>query len=137
MNWKENLNELLSNRKVGTSNRIEIFLKVQNEIILPTFKEIDKLLSEHQLICSIDYSNCSLKLYGFTMSTALEDDNIKVTFSYLNPIEPEELGEYKESKFLSIPLLEVTNEVVGELFYNEFKKLFLLVNKKKQIPHKS
>ena len=77
MNWKTELEKMLAHRK--RMNNAEKYLKVLIECILPAFKEIEKILYEHNVISTI-INDDELKVdgCGFIMKVEIAEDKIKI-----------------------------------------------------------
>ena len=123
MNWQEELVEMFQDRK--TDHRIENYLKAKNEVILPTFKLIKDLLHDSFIDVLIDNSKDELKVvaYGFVVKTENIVDNIKISFNYLDPNEPNEMPPIKENREIVIAINELSSDLIGQLFVKELKSL--------------
>jgi hypothetical protein len=122
MNWKTELEKLLTHRK--RNNNVESYLTSLTEVILPTFKEIEKVLSEHHInssICNNDelrVDNC-----GFIMMVELVEDKVKITFRYLDHIEPIDMPPLNDSVEKFVAIGEVTKDLIGDEFLEAFKPM--------------
>lgn len=122
MNWKTELEKMLAHRK--RKNNVENYLRALNELILPTFKEIVKVLYEHNVNSSISNNNeFTVDNCGFIMKVEMAEDKVKITFRYLNPIEPIDMPPLKDSVEKYVAIEEITKNMIGEEFLEAFKPM--------------
>ena len=127
MNWKEKLAKELSHRKRGVDSVVE-YLRIQKEVILPAFKEIVKILYDHSIYADTDNCNEVLTVkFGhinlFSMKIMLDYDKIKIEFSNIDTTEPPIESELILSSTKILAFEDVTEEKIGNEFYEAFKPM--------------
>jgi hypothetical protein len=132
MKWKEELVDMFKDRK--SEHTFDNYQKAKKEVILPTFIEIEDLLREYSIRASFDKSSEELTVTdcGFIMKTEFDVHNVRFTFKYLNPIEPDKMPPLRQSSEKFIPIKNLTSDIIGELFIEAFepmKKFYTLINK--------
>ncbi len=136
MNWKENLIEDLTPRR-KRNNSIEVYLSLKKEVIQPTLKEISAILNDHYIFTSLGTNNEELTVQSgflklFRMKILFQDSKLKLEYYCADNIElslePELI--LKSEKFFE--LSEVTEELIGKEFYENFKPLLPICFSEKQ-----
>ena len=123
MNWKEELAEMFKERKRDYT--IENYQKAKNEIILPTFKEIEDLLREYDIHASVDKSSEELTVdaWGLVMKTEFNVENVKFTFKFYSTLKEDVTPPLLQSSEKLISIEELTAEIIGELFVEALKPM--------------
>lgn len=120
MDWKAELSKALAHRKI--INYSELYFQKTNEVIIPTLKDILEFLRDFNISSSIKgKSELQVDSCGFSMQIELNYDKVKMTYSYLDPLEPIKLPPYQESLTKEFALNEITCELVGNEFSEAFK----------------
>lgn len=135
MNWKTKLSEQLSARK--KENNAEGYIQLLKDVILPTFKEIETILHNHQIDADISNSNNELivKFGGinrFSMKMTLYDGKIKIDFNYADTSGLTDEPELKLQNTKIFAFEGISEERIGDEFYEAFLPLLKLYSSGKE-----
>ena len=128
MKWEEKLSDKLRNRQ-KRDRTTENFLKIQHEIIRPTFEKIKKILYEYNINSFLDLNDSSLSIEAVDRDfllmkidfqlTGNDELFVEITYFDLNSKGKNKVKETDESVVL---LSQITEDYIGDLFVTSFEK---------------
>lgn len=134
MNWKNNLKNALEGNFVKDENNSDNFYKAQNETIIPSLNNIQKIIKEYDhpnISCKVSdspFSNIIVKidqLDRFKIQIEADDDfNIRILLQNFDLMAAmaEDKHIIEKEEVIEVNLNSITENMIGDAFYKMFEK---------------